>query len=80
MSDVPGVNWKRGLVVGGILGVIAGALWFAWCCVLASLPAVTPVSLSLLFRPWWRNWRSALIVAGIFGILFGTLAAIRPRT
>ena len=70
---------KRGLKAGIVTGLIAGVLWFLWCCRMASLPEVSDVSLSLALRPWWSNWKSALVVFAFFFVLVGALAALRPK-
>ena len=69
----------HGFRVGILTGLIAGLLWFIFCCWAASLPAVSPVSLSLAFRPWWTNGKSALAVFVFFFTVIGFLAAIRPK-
>ena len=73
-------NLKKGLTVGLISG-LAGALLVLGLCVWASTwPAVTDVSLTWSFRPWWResNW---LFTFGAFifvGVIMGVLASFRP--
>ena len=73
-------DFKHGVAVGIISGFIAGVLWFLLCCWVASLPAVTDVSLSLAFRPWWSNWKSALVVFAVVFVLMGLIATLRPKT
>ena len=72
---------RRAWVVGCIAGIIAAALVFALNCWMASLPAVTDVSICWVFRPWWRwsNWCSSLLVGAVVGLLVGILVAIRPK-
>ena len=80
MDDQPYPNAKRGAKAGLICGSIAAAAWFAFCCCVAARPAVTPVSLSLAFRPWWRvtNWLSAFGVFVVTCLTVGPLVALRP--
>ncbi|HUW56412.1 MAG TPA: hypothetical protein VMZ92_07230 [Planctomycetota bacterium] len=72
---------RRPILTGLVAGLAAAGLLFAANCRMASLPAVTDVSICWLFRPWWRwsNWCSALVVGAAFGLIIGALAAIRPK-
>ena len=81
MDSSPYPNWKRGLWAGCIGGAVAGVLWFALCLWVASLPAVTVVSLSWSVRPWWRlsNWVESLCCALVGFLIVGALAACWPK-
>jgi hypothetical protein len=54
-------------------------LWFLSCCFVASQPAVTDVSLSLAFRPWWSNWKSALVVFFVVFVLVAMLKTLQMK-
>lgn len=77
----PYPKWKRGLKAGGIAGVIAGVLGFVACLWAAALPAISVVSLSWSFRPWWRlsNWTASLAIALAFFVIVGLLTALTPE-
>jgi hypothetical protein len=62
---------KTRTVLGNLLGLILGGLWFCWLAFIATMPVVTDVSISIVFKPWWQNWRSATVVA-TFAALFVT--------
>lgn len=70
---------KRGLVWGTALGLIAGGLWFGWLCFVSGLPVISPVSLSIGFKPWWQNWRSAAVLFLFAGAVMGTLQMVCSR-
>jgi len=53
---------RRGLVLSTLLGLLLGGLWFGWLYVVSNLPVMTPVSLSIGFKPGWQNWRSGAVV------------------
>jgi hypothetical protein len=74
-------NRKRGVVVGLVAGFAAAMLVFVQCFWISTLEAVTPVSLPLSFRPWWResNWLAALVAFVSAGLVFGILTAFRPK-
>jgi hypothetical protein len=74
-------NFKKGVVVGPVADFAAAMLAFALCFWTSTLPAVTPVSLSLSFRPWWQesNCLAALVAFLSAGLVFGILAALRPK-
>ena len=46
------------LIIG--LGFVTAVKWFVLSWLISGLAAVTPVSLSLAFRPFWRVWPIAL--------------------
>ena len=73
-------NLKKGLAVGLIAGFMAAALVFGLCFWVSTWPAVTEVSLTWSFRPWWRssNWLAALAAFIFVTLVFGVLAAFRP--
>jgi hypothetical protein len=73
-------NFNKGVVVGLVAGFVAAMLVFGLCFWTSTLEAVTPVSLSMSFRPWWResNWLAALVAFLSAGLVFGVLAALRP--
>jgi amino acid transporter len=73
-------NLKKGVVFGLVGGFVAAMLVFGLCFWMSTLPAVTPASLSLAFRPWWResNWLAALVACLSTGLVFAILAALRP--
>jgi len=72
---------KKGVKVAAIAGTIAGALSFGASCWMASLPAITDVSICWSFRPWWRlsNWVEALVFGIIVGTIAGLIATFRPQ-
>ncbi len=71
---------KKFLVLGASAGVIGAVLVFGMCLWASTLPAVTQVSLTWSFRPWYRssNWLAALIAFAFVGVVAGALAALRP--
>ena len=73
-------NFKKGVVVGLVAGFVAAVLVFGLCVWASTWPAVTDVSLTWSFRPWWResNWLFPLAAFFVVGVLFGLLAAFRP--
>src|SRR5882724_3536833 len=74
-------NLKKGLVVGLVAGLVAAALVFGLCLLASTWPAVTNVSLTWSFRPWWRssNWLAALASFFFVTVVVGVLAAFRLR-
>jgi hypothetical protein len=74
-------NVLNAIKVGLAAGAAAGVLVFLACCWVASLPAVTVVSLSLSFRPWWRtgNWLAASLALVLSAGAAGILAGLRPQ-
>lgn len=74
-------DWKRGLKVGLIVGVVAGAFLFGCCYLIAGMPAVTDVSPCWGFRPWWRlsNWITSLGFAAVSFVIAAVLVALQPR-
>src|SRR5216684_3742895 len=73
-------NFKKAVFVGLVAGFVATVLAYSLCVWLSSWPAVTDVSLTWSFRPWWRtsNWLFTLASFFVAGLLFGMLAAFRP--
>ena len=73
-------NLRRGAKAGSICALIASTAWLAICYCVALVPAVSPASLSLAFRPWWRtrNWLSAFAVFVMVFLVAGMLVALRP--
>jgi hypothetical protein len=74
-------NWKKGIKVALIAGSIAALLDFAFSYWISRQPAITDVSLTWSFRPWWRlsNWMFAFGTFVVVGTIFGLLAAFRPN-
>jgi len=74
-------NWRRGLVVGLVAGLLLAAGWMTWLAYVYTLPALSPVSLSIAVSPWWKanNWASAGVVFILSGGIVKVLAAFRPR-
>ena len=50
------------LVVLTLAGLLLSAAWLGLCFWLSRLPAISPVSLSLAFQPWWRYWNVAAVL------------------
>ena len=73
---------RKGIKAGLIGGTLAGIIAFLLCCWMASLPAVSPVSSSLAFRPWWRwsNWAVSILFLAVSALSIGIIAALRPET
>jgi hypothetical protein len=72
---------KRAVSTGAIGGFVAAVLVFGVCVWTSSLEAVTEVSLSLSFRPWWRasNWVAAAVAFTIVAVILGLgLHALLP--
>jgi len=68
MNTDPYPNWKRGVKQGLIASTVIFIITFAFSIFISRLPAISPVSLSMSFRPWWRlsNW--------VFSFIFGFTA------
>ncbi len=73
------VPLKRGIVWGTVLGLILGGLLFVSLCSIADMPVISPVSLSIVFKPWWQNWRSAIVVLLFVGTLVGVLQGLSSK-
>jgi len=67
-----GLFWFFGATVFCTIG------WLALCWWVSTLPAVTDVSLSLAFRPWWRHLEGGLFVGFLMGIVTGVFATFHP--
>ncbi len=77
------IGWRWSLGVASVLGLGAAGVWMWWLRVVSQLPAISPVSLSVSLRPWWRcsNWVSALVVfAVVFAIGAGLASLITVRS
>jgi hypothetical protein len=72
-------NYNKGLRWGLGCGFVCAALWFANCYFISTLPAISEVSLSLAFQPWWRHWLAGVIIFVIVSIIVGLFAALRPN-
>ncbi|MBI3270838.1 MAG: hypothetical protein HYZ53_17680 [Planctomycetes bacterium] len=61
------------LFVASVLwGVFVGMAWFSFLAINAAFPAITPVSLSLSFRPLYREFN--LVSTGVVALLSGSFA------
>ena len=71
---------RRGAKAGLLCGLIAFTACLIACHCVALAPAVTPVSLSVVFRPWWRakNWGAACAVFVTVFLAVGIPVALRP--
>lgn len=60
---------RPAILFGVIVGTIAAVWVFGGCCFLSRLPAVTDISASLAFRPWWRprNFAFSLVAFVVVG-------------
>jgi hypothetical protein len=72
-------NYKKALRWGLISGFVCTALWFANCYFISKLPAVSEVSLSLAFQPWWRHWLAGIVIFIAVSIVVGLIAILRPN-
>ena len=84
MPDTRRLHTRWILTTGALGGIIVGGGWFAWICYISTFPAVSPVSLSLSFRPWYRtgNWVAGGIAAVLGFCFFAVLARViryKPR-
>ena len=80
---------RGAILFGVIVGTIAAAWVFGGCYFLSRMPAVTDISASLAFRPWWRprNFVFSLVAFFVVGGLaigadalsFHALRAIKRR-
>jgi hypothetical protein len=79
ISDYP--NWKKGLRSGLVAGGVIFILTFAFTIFLSTLPAISPVSLSIALRPWWKlnNWIICFIFASPFFLFFGAGGAFKIK-
>ena len=59
-------------------GLIAATFVFGSCVLASCMDAITPASLSISFRPWWRERNWLFAISG--GLVFGLLGALRPET
>jgi hypothetical protein len=66
--------------VGAAAGFASAVLTMMACAWIASEDPVTPVSLCLSFRPWWRasNWLLACLAFAVAALIFFTVVAYRP--
>jgi cell division protein FtsX len=73
-------NFKKGMMVGLIAGLVAAVLTFALCVWESTETPATEVSLTWSFRPWWResNWMFTIAAFFFVGVASGMLAAFRP--
>ncbi len=71
-------EWKKGLIVGSIVGLVFVLLYFGLCYWGSTWPAF-PGSLASAFRPWWRYWRGSLVLFLVTTLMAGVLAATRPE-
>ena len=73
-------NWRKGIGAGLIGGTLVAIIAFLGCAWVASWPAVTEVSVSLSFRPWWRwsNWALSIWSFVFSTVGIGLIAACRP--
>lgn len=71
-------SWKRGLIHGFIAGGIVFILVFGFIIHTSTIPAISDVSLSLAYRPWWKfsNWIQSFFCSVPFFIVFGSRAAL----
>ena len=69
-------DWRRGLLPGVICGAVVSGLWMYWLYFLSTLPAISPASLSLALRPWWKldNWLSTAFVFVVASVVFWGIA------
>jgi len=47
---------RKPFIIGGAVGLALAGIWFIFCYAMSLMPAVSPVSLSIAFRPWWQYW------------------------
>ena len=61
-------------------GVVSAILTMLLCCWIGSFDPITPVSLSLAFRPWWRasNFGFAFLTFSIAFAFVFVRVALRP--
>jgi hypothetical protein len=73
-------NFKKGLVAGLIVGLVAAVLVFGLCVWASTWPAFSEVSATWSFRPWWResNWLITIAAFVFVSVVAGVLAAFRP--
>jgi hypothetical protein len=69
-----GISLRLGVIWFCATPVVCTLGWLALCWWVSTLPAVTDVSLSLAFRPWWRHWEGGLFVGFLLGIVTGVFA------
>ena len=74
-------KFKKLLLLATGAGLVSALLVFGLCLWASTWPAVTEVSLTWSFRPWYRsrNWLAALIAFAFVGLAAGVLAALRPE-
>ncbi|HLX59882.1 MAG TPA: hypothetical protein VKX17_01250 [Planctomycetota bacterium] len=70
---------KRGVFWGTLLGLILGCLWFCMVAFIALMPVISPVSFSIVYKPWWQNWRSATVVAAFVALIVIIIKLARGR-
>ncbi len=68
---------RAGLRFGALAGAAAGLAVFGMCYFMSTMPAITDVSLTWVFRPWWRlsNLVAAIIAFALVGVVVGVMVA-----
>ena len=62
-----------------LVALLFAVKWFACSLWVSQLPAVTPVSLSLAFRPFWRIW-PVVIPLAVFAAVLAAIAYSLSRS
>ena len=71
-------RWTKCAFAAAVAATVLAGGCFVWTCYLSTLPAPTPVSLSLAFRPWTRNIAPSLVIWAISFAVLGVALRLRP--
>ena len=59
----------KAVLAGIVGGTLAGSLSFVWLLHVSTLPVLSPVSLSLAFRPWTKCIAPSIVVGLVVFVL-----------
>lgn len=73
----------KAVCIALLIGCCLAAAWFRFCYFVSQAPVISPVSLALAFRPWWRHWEMGgalfLLPLAVWLIREAWLEYVRPK-